>query len=929
MPQREFLQALHRLRASDPKLRAEYDHERHSIISMTGRLTPPGDIEDLRRAPHLAARRFVAGHKDLFGGIEERTALADGRATTDRLELTHVVLQQRHGQAEVLGAGVSVHFKADGSVYHVLSHLAEDIDAPEKARLDGGRASEIAVRHAGREATPIEHVPPRLVVAPAKLLHRDIRGRRFYLCWQVRVAQPSRRETAEWVYFIDAGDGEVLFRYNALIAATATGYHSSGTAFHSSVSGATHVTLDTATTAAWPAAAKPAIRTYDNAGSSSPTVTTYRSDADDIWGDDLLPPREADERAIVDVHRYLGCALNYFYLTHGHNSWDGAGADLIGAAHYGTNTNNAYWSSDYHRILVGDGDGITRDYYSALDVLVHEFTHGVNNGFDVVQIYDGETGALNEAIADVFAAFASLDYPAEDSQPWVNGEKKNLTGRARNLADPSRDDAGVVRYDTASETTKYNSCVAGYCPDHYSIRYLGASDYHGVHCNCTIIGHALYLMVNGGTHRLSGIAVPAIGVAPAEQMLYHVISTPGLLTNTSNFADFRRAMITACQTLFPDNLDYLMAVKAAFKAVGIGPDLYVRDYAADDGEEPGAASCMSPDIINRKQAADAATLAGIADVSNTTLGQNIEFGPGDNYVYFRIFNGGSSPASGSFRLFVAPASSFPTPATWHEVGVYDFPPVPAGGHWTPAAAGQCIVFPSALIHTLGVGHYCFIGIIENEEDPPPDRMQIHSSSEFHDFIRKSNNYAWRNCEIEDTILSAEPVVIFKNFQVNAFGPGKEPVELEIDARYLPSTATLQIFVPREKAHYLKFSEVRRIPARVELTRAPRPAMAIPLAEQTVTRRPMAEFLVKPEKALFTAARREELRPGEAVVLGPAPGTITRMAGILLGPEEAMKIHFAVKFGPETGARDVHLAFRQIVKREHVGQMNFVYRLRKQ
>jgi Zn-dependent metalloprotease len=140
----------------------------------------------------------------------------------------------------------------------------------------------------------------------------------------------------------------------------------------------------------------------------------------------------------------------------------------------------------------------------------------------------------------------------------------------RNMIDPSRDAAGVVQYNATNNTTKYNSMRNGFYPDHYSIRYTGTRDEHGVHINCPIITHAVYLMMNGGTHRLSNVTVTAIGVAPVEQMLFEVIST-GLLTNSSDFADFRLAFIQACQTLYPDNLHYLATVKTAFHAVGIGP----------------------------------------------------------------------------------------------------------------------------------------------------------------------------------------------------------------------------------------------------------------------------------------------------------------------------------------------------------------------
>ncbi len=72
-------------------------------------------------------------------------------------------------------------------------------------------------------------------------------------------------------------------------------------------------------------------------------------------------------------------------------------------------------------------------------------------------------------------------------------------------------------------------------------------------------------------------------------MVYEAISS-GSLDDTSDFAEFRLAMIDACQTLYPENLDYLSTDKTGFHSVGIGPDLYIRNQLSDQGEEPGTLS---------------------------------------------------------------------------------------------------------------------------------------------------------------------------------------------------------------------------------------------------------------------------------------------------------------------------------------------------
>jgi bacillolysin len=911
------------LRKVDPRLLFEQDAEK---FVLQGKLSSPVDPNKVRRTPHDIARGFLTEHKELLGRTDAND-LINGRAQTDHLNMTHVALEQKYGEARVLGGMLSVHFREDGTVYLVKSDLANDIDVPKRPKTTAQEAQQIALGHAGTDATLVAGRAAELMVVPARVVHQEKSGQRFFLCWRVDVDQSTPKQPSNWVYFIDTEQGKVLFRYDSLIAGTATGYYSTGTQFNSKKSGSVYVTDDETTSSSWTTAQKPHVHTYDAAGAASGTTTTFRTDTDDIWGEEHLPPRESDERFVVDAHRFVGYALAYYYNTHGLNSWDGAGADIQAVCHYGTKTNNAYWSSFYQKILIGDGDGQKYDSFASIDVLGHEFTHGVNNGFNVVQVYDGETGALNEAIADCFSSFIALDYPAEDSQPWCNGERICLSVHPRNLADPSRDAQGTVRYDATNDTTKLNSVLAGYYPDYYSLRYQGTSDYNGVHCNCPIIGHAVYLMVHGGTHRFSGINVPAIGIAPVEQMLFYTISTPGLLSNTSQFSDFRAAMLQACLALYPDNLDFLVTVKAAFRAVGIGPDLYVRDSVVDLGEEPGVVSCMSPDIINRKSQADAGTLAMISDLNNATLCEKIERGQ-DNFVYFRVFNRGSSAISGTFRLFISTASSFPTPANWKEVGSYIFPMVAPGATWVPTAANQCITFPKQLIATLGMGHFCFIGMIECAQDPAPDRMQIHDINDFYQFIAKSNNYGWRNCDIEDVLPNlpnGQFAVIHKQFTMTGFGRGVQPFDLEVDTRNLPVGTLLQVLMPKSKARAVKLFDVQNRHARLgpRLTTIP---VAIPVSEQRVTSKPIGKLVVKPEEILVpTDTRALELAKLTAITVRLAG--ITKLAGVELANTEELPIDVTLKFPANVGARDTYLSFRQVWQGKYLGQMNYLFRIR--
>lgn len=55
-------------------------------------------------------------------------------------------------------------------------------------------------------------------------------------------------------------------------------------------------------------------------------------------------------------------------------------------------------------------------------------------------------------------------------------------------------------------------------PDHYSNRYTGTADNGGVRTNSTIVSHAYYLAIEGGTNRTSGLPVEGVGRAHRDQI---------------------------------------------------------------------------------------------------------------------------------------------------------------------------------------------------------------------------------------------------------------------------------------------------------------------------------------------------------------------------------------------------------------------------
>lgn len=423
-----FNEHIEQLRVRDPMVAVTLNPGKTAIAMLRGNLADPVNIEKLGQAPYDFARQFIRKNRLLLGDLDERTTLDNERVLTDQKGMTHVIFAQKYGSAEVLGGNIAIHYGADGSTYLVNSTLAAQIDVPETPEISSEQASEIAKAHAGAGAILYEEVEPTLVVVDAKTLHRDQEEQKYYLCWRMRIVPPRDRRIPDFIYLVNAINGEVLLRYSALHN-VGTGYYSVGTALNSEASGSTFRLRDTVTSAAWTVANKPVIHTYDDANSGSLSLRDYSEDTNDNWDNGGAVPtnRFDDQRAEVDIHRFLGYVLSYYYLTHKHNSWNGGGADVRGHVHnlyapvFTGMPNNAFWDPDSKELYFGDGDALAFDFLTTLDIAAHEFTHGVNTGFNIVQTYDGETGALNEAIADLFGILISLGHPADDSEPWQEG----------------------------------------------------------------------------------------------------------------------------------------------------------------------------------------------------------------------------------------------------------------------------------------------------------------------------------------------------------------------------------------------------------------------------------------------------------------------------------------------------------------------------
>jgi thermolysin len=318
----------------------------------------------------------------------------------------------------------------------------------------------------------------------------------------------------------------------------------------------------------------PVLSTFDLRGDTAAVIdilngeraflrSDFAVDADNDWSDG----------AVVDAHVYAGWTYDYFFKRHNRRGLDNAdrailsivnpvrredlleqpneivGAFYLNAGYYGDGL-MIYGVGLPMNYVLSTGQRVNH-FPAALDVVAHELTHGVTD-YSSGLIYEGESGALNEAFSDIMGTAAEFFHQPRGTglreADYLVGEDVFTPGGIRSLSNPS------AKGD----------------PDHYSARYQGSGDNGGVHINSGIVNHAYYLAIEGGTHRTSRVTVQGVGNANREQIekvFYRAFVF--MLPATANFSMARAATIQAARDLYGDGSAAARAVTEAWTAVGV------------------------------------------------------------------------------------------------------------------------------------------------------------------------------------------------------------------------------------------------------------------------------------------------------------------------------------------------------------------------
>ena len=430
--------------------------------------------------------------------------------------------------------------KQAGLVLSVTGNIYDKIDVNVTPTLTESEASDRAL--AGRAAGARVSGDVELVVLPL--------DDRYVLAYHLRVRGAKTLEAV----FIDAHSGEILLTWNALRSSQhdgvglGVGTWGDEKKMTSEQAAGTYRAVDTL---------RPFdIRTYD-INFDTAAWEDYRAETDSFLATDL--DNEWHDGAVVDAHVYTGYTLDYYFRRHKRRGVNDRGRGIISFVHFfhqREGYDNAFYDTLDNSVNYGDGDGIESTYNSAaLDIVAHEVTHAVTF-FSSDLIYYSEPGALNEAISDIMAVAVEFFF-----EP---------VGKGRQKADWVLFEDAYVKLGKFGRSFPNPRSADSIYPDHYSVRYLGEFDARGVHINSSIINHAFYLMVMGGTNRVSGLRVKGVGfdqMNRIESIFYRAFMF--YLVPSSNFSDAREATIRAARELYGAGSAEERNIIAGWNAVGV------------------------------------------------------------------------------------------------------------------------------------------------------------------------------------------------------------------------------------------------------------------------------------------------------------------------------------------------------------------------
>ncbi|MEU0688505.1 M4 family metallopeptidase [Streptomyces uncialis] len=500
----------------------------------------PRSLGPAARAELIRARSATTTATAGELGLTAKEKLVVRDVTQDRDGTTHTRYERTFAGLPVLGGDLVVSETAAGATESVAmasrtalkgvrTTAAVAPAAAEKQALGRARAE-------GSTRTAADRAPRKVVWLA--------RGTEPVLAYETVVGGLQHDGTPNELHVVtDAVDGRKLFEWQAVHNGTGNTQYSGQVTLGSSGSGSSYHLTD---------AARGGHRTYDLAKGTPGTPTLF-SGTDDVWGDGLPAHNET---AAADAAYGAGVTWDYFKNVQGRNGIRGDGVGASSRVHYGNNYSNAFWQDSCFCMTYGDGYSNAQPL-TAIDVAAHEMTHGVTSATANL-VYSGESGGLNEATSDIFAA--AVEFHADNPQDvgdYLVGEKIDIRGNGtplRYMDEPSKDGPSKDYWYPA----------------------LGSQD---VHYSSGPANHWFYLASEGsGAKTVNGVAynsptsdgLPVTGIGRDKAALIWFKALTTKFTSTTDYAGARAGTLAVATELYGASSPEVERVTDAWAAVNVG-----------------------------------------------------------------------------------------------------------------------------------------------------------------------------------------------------------------------------------------------------------------------------------------------------------------------------------------------------------------------
>ncbi len=257
-----------------------------------------------------------------------------------------------------------------------------------------------------------------------------------------------------------------------------------------------------------------------------------------VRGEGDAPLGDASGNAAYDGS---GDTFDFYSQILKRNSIDARGMRLDSTVHYGDRFNNAFWNG--RQMVYGDGDGkLFTGFANAIDVVAHELTHGVTQyvvpGGGLA--YEGQSGALNESVSDVFGILVKQWKLKQDvkASSWLIGEGILGAEYGKALRSMKEPGSAWIEDDQPGD-------MSGYVED------------GDVHTNSGIPNHAFFLAAT----ELGGFAWERAG-----KIWYRALK---MLNADATFEEAAQATIEAATATFGAGSTEQAAVQKAWKTVKV------------------------------------------------------------------------------------------------------------------------------------------------------------------------------------------------------------------------------------------------------------------------------------------------------------------------------------------------------------------------